>query len=295
MPLTINDETIPDDLLQEEFQLIKSHYEQMGAMSCCERDPEFREYARENVIARVLLNQAAEKEFPKLEESEIATAIDRIVTEHGGPDEVCAKLGVTSLEDPLLRQDVISGLRMDKMFAKIWGDSPAPTEAELQDFLAANTQDYLTDERIRALAIFKQVEKVEERDAIYNRLRGLRKEALAGADFEAMATEHTDKEDKNVDLGWFRRGEFMDEFDLIFFSLGVGEISPVFASHWGFHLAKIVGHEPAVVRPFEEIRSLLEERILTERRQAKTKEFIETLKSKAVIDVEKASVRPSSE
>ena len=56
MPLTINGETVPDDLLEQEFEGIKAHYERMGAMSCCSRDEEFRGYARENVIARVLIN-----------------------------------------------------------------------------------------------------------------------------------------------------------------------------------------------------------------------------------------------
>lgn len=284
MSLIINSEPIPDELLQEEFQTIKSHYEQMGAMSCCERDPEFREYARENVIARVLLNQAAEREFPEIAEDEIGVALARVVEEHGGAEQVCTRLGVSSLEDPLLRQDLISGLRMDKMFAKIWGPETQPSDQTLMSFMQDHQDEFMTEERVRAIAIFKQVEKVEERDNIYNGLRKLRREALAGADFEAMAVEHTDKEDKVVDLGWFKRGEFMDEFDLIFFSLQMNEITPVFASHWGFHLAKVVGHEPPTLKPFEEIKPILIERFTAESRQTKTKAFIEELKATAVIE-----------
>lgn len=284
MPLTINSESIPEELLQEEFQSIKSHYERMGAMSCCERDPEFREYARENVVARVLLNQAAEREFPEIDETEIAAALDRVVQEQGGAEALCNKLGLQSLDDPLLRQDLVSGLRMDKMLAIVWGEQPEISDAALHEFMIEHQQDYLTDERVRAIALFKKVEKVEERDALYNQLRNFRREALAGADFEALAKEHTDKEDKVTDLGWFKRGEFMDEFDLIFFSLQLDEISPVFASHWGFHLAKIVGREESVPQPFAEIRDALQERLLNETRQSKTKAFIEQLKAAAIIE-----------
>ena len=284
MPLTINSESIPEELLQEEFQAIKSHYENMGAMSCCERDPEFREYARENVVARVLLNQAAEQEFPDIVEVEISAALERVVQEHGGAETLCSKLGISSLDDPMLRQDLVSGLRMDKMFARVWGEQEEISDAALQEYRMNHQDDYLTDERVRAIAIFKKVEKVEERDGIYNHLRNLRRQAIQGADFEAMAQEHTDKEDKVTDLGWFKRGDFMDEFDLIFFSLELNDITPVFASHWGFHLAKIVGREPAVPRRFEEIRETLAERFLQEQRQAKTKAFIAELKAKAVIE-----------
>ena len=76
----------------------------------------------------------------------------------------------------------------------------------------------------------------------------------------------------------------MDEFDLIFFSLQLDEISPVFASHWGFHLAKIVGREEPVPQPFAEIRDALQERLLNETRQSKTKAFIEQLKAAAIIE-----------
>lgn len=284
MPLVINSETIPRELLDEEFQLIKSHYEQMGAMSCCERDPEFREYARENVIARVLLNQEAEQRYANLDPAEISDTLNRLITEHGGPEEMCAKLGVASVDDPLLHQDIVSGLRMDKILNEVWGPQTAPSDEELIAYMKEHQSEYLTEERVRATSIFKQVEKVEERDAIYNKLRGLRREALNGADFEKLAVEHTDKEDKIVDLGWFKRGDFMDEFDLIFFSMNVGEVSPVFASHWGFHLAKITGHEEAVPKPFEEVKAEVVDRLLSERKQTKTKAFIEELKAKAVIE-----------
>ncbi len=289
MPLIINSETIPPELLQDEFSAIKSHYERMGAMNCCERDPEFHEYARENVIARVLLNQAAERQFPDIDEAAVDSTKERLVAEAGCPQDLCAKLGVASLDDPLLRQDIISGLRMDQMFQLIWGDLQEPTEAELRTYLQEHAADYQTDERIRAHAIFKQVEKVEDREGIYQALRALRREALAGADFEALALAHTDKEDKVTDLGWFKRGEFMDEFDLIFFSLEVGELSPVFASHWGFHLAKIIGHEPAVLQDFASIQADLSEACQQAAKQTKTKAFIATLKEQAVISERTAS------
>ncbi len=285
MPLSINDEIIPDELLQEEFQVIKAHYERMGSVSCCERDAEFRGYARENVIARVLLNQEAERRFPKVDEAEVADALDRLLVEHGGADAFCNKLGLASVEDPLVRQDLVCGLRLDKLLLETWGPLADPAGAELEAFYESNLQDYLTEERVRALHIFKQVEKVEDRESIYDLLRGLRRRAREGEDFEAMALEHTDKEDKLVDLGFFRRGEFMDEFDLIAFSMEEGEVTPVFASHWGFHLAKIIGREPRVPRPFGEVRVEVQERWMAERKQQKTRALVETLRQKAKIEL----------
>ena len=283
MPLIINNEPIPDELLHEEFQIIKAHYESMGSVSCCERDPEFRGSARENVVARVLLNQEAERRFPEVGDAEVQAALGRLLEEHGGAEAFCQKLGIDSAEDPRVLGDIVSGLRLDKLLFAAWGPLDDPAETELRAFYEEHLSDYLTDERVRALHIFKQVEKVEDREKIYEELRDVRRRVRSGEDFETMAIAHTDKEDKLVDLGYFRRGEFMDEFDLIAFSLEEGEISPVFASHWGFHLAKITGREPKVPKPFESVREAVKERFLADQKQRKTRELVDQLRAAADI------------
>ncbi|MBP7950669.1 MAG: peptidylprolyl isomerase [Verrucomicrobiales bacterium] len=284
MPLCINDEPIPDALLEEEFQVIKAQHERMGAVSCCERDPEFRDYARENVIARVLLNQEAERRHPAVEEAEVTSALAKIAEEAGGAAALCERLGVTALDDPLLRQDVLSGLRLDKLLAEEWGADLTPDEETLRAFHRKHAEHFLTDERVRALHIFKRVEKVEDRETTYQLLRSLRKRARAGEDFEQLALEHTDKEDKLVDLGYFKRGEFMEEFDFIAFSLETGELSPVFASHWGFHLAKIIGREERELKPHEEVAQEVLELYRTEKKQQITRALVNDLKSRAKIE-----------
>ena len=61
MALKVNDEVIDPSLLDQEFSSIKSYYESLAQVSCCERDDEFMGYAKENLIKRVLLAQEAEK------------------------------------------------------------------------------------------------------------------------------------------------------------------------------------------------------------------------------------------
>ena len=283
MPLVINGERVPPEIIQEEFQNIKTHYERMARVSCCERDPEFRRYARDNVTARVLLNQEAERRFPVITEADIDAGVERLVADHGGRDQFFANTGLTPGDEALVRQDVRAGLRVDRLLKEAWGDDPDPSEAEQRAWLAAHQEEFLTPEEVRASHLFKHVEKSEDREAHYQLLRGLRARVRAGEDFDAIALEHTDKEDKLVDLGWFRRGDYMEEFDLIVFSLDVDEISPVFASHWGFHLAKITGRRPAAPRPFDEVRDEVLERMRQEHRQTATRALVDRLRATAVI------------
>ena len=69
MQTVVNGELLEGTWVEEEFSQIKSWHEQQSQVSCCERDEEFREQARQNVIGRLLLQQAAEKlEAPLPEE-----------------------------------------------------------------------------------------------------------------------------------------------------------------------------------------------------------------------------------
>ena len=281
--LTINGESIPDELIADEFQIIKAHYESMGRHSCCERDAEFRGYAKDNIIARVLLNQEAERRYTDITDADISERVDKLIAEHGGREQFFTNIGLTPDQEPIVRDDVRSGLRMDRLLHEAWGGTAPPSETDQRAWYQQHLADFMTPEEVSAIHLFKHVEKVEDRDGIYNQLRDIRARAKAGTDFHALALEHTDKEDKLVDLGWFKRGDFMEEFDLIIFSLDAGEMSPVFASHFGFHLAQLTARRPPAPLPFEEVQATIAERMTAAHRQAVTQKLVAELKAHAEI------------
>lgn len=282
--MTINGQLISDDLLEQEFEGIKAHYERMGAMSCCGREDEFRGYARENLTARALIQQEAERRFSVIPEAAVDDALERLIEAEGGRAAFFAHAGLTEADEPMVRREVAMGMKVDRLMGEVWGAAAVPDEAGERAFYEAHRQDYLTEEEVRAVHLFKQVGKVEDRSRIYDLMRSLRREARSGADFPALAAQHTDKEDKQVDLGFFRRGEFMEEFDLIVFSLEAGEVSPVFPSHWGFHLVKLMERREPVPHPFETVREDVRARLETEHRSHTTRELVDRLKASAVIE-----------
>src|SRR5256885_1834208 len=83
MSLLVNGRPVNDDALYAEFSSIKSYFESLGNVSCCERDEEFRGYARENMIARMLLAEEASRRMPTPPDSEIDAAIEQMKQEQG--------------------------------------------------------------------------------------------------------------------------------------------------------------------------------------------------------------------
>ena len=71
MAYIINGEKIEDSVIADEFESIKDHYQSMGEVVCCDRDEEFWEYARTNVINRTLLEQESNKRFGEVEDAAV--------------------------------------------------------------------------------------------------------------------------------------------------------------------------------------------------------------------------------
>jgi peptidyl-prolyl cis-trans isomerase C len=75
----------------------------------------------------------------------------------------------------------------------------------------------------------------KEADNLLNKLR-------AGARFEDLAKKHSTCPSgrKGGDLGYFRRGMMVREFETAAFSLNPGEVSTPIQTQFGFHLIKVV-------------------------------------------------------
>ena len=284
MALKVNDEVIDPSLLDQEFSSIKSYYESLAQVSCCERDDEFMGYAKENLIKRVLLAQEAEKRDLPVLKKEVDTAVEEMKQEQGGEAAFYAHTGISEEGEKMLRKDLGAKIRLDKFIDEVCGDDPTPSEAEILEYYQENLDDFKTEEEVRASHIFKSLRKSENRQEIYDELLAVRREALAGDDFDELAKKYSDKPAEEIDLGFFKRGEHMDEFETIAFSMEVDEISPIFSTHWGFHLAKLTDRKAPEPRPLAEIEETLSELMIREYRQEKVQSLAEDLMKTASVE-----------
>ena len=290
MPLVINGQRIDDAVLNGEFANIKSYFESLGNVSCCERDPEFRGYARQNIVARVLLAQEAQRALPPTPPDDVEAALEKLKEENGGEQRFLAALGATPDQLDLVRRDLEADLRVRRLVEGLSDGDAEPTDTDLRRFYDEHLDYFKTAEEVRASHILKSA-RGEKRHEAYEELRQLRKRLQAGENFEDVARKHSDKADEHIDLGFFKRGELAEEFEVVAFSLDVGEISPVFATPFGYHLITVTERKPATPKPFDEVRPQVLELVLAERRQEKTRKLVEDLQARAKIEeVEEESV-----
>ena len=95
--------------------------------------------------------------------------------------------------------------------------------------------------------VMKPTPSEESLDTARAEAERLLSELAAGADFEELATAHSDDPgtgELGGDLGWFRRGRMVKAFEDAAFTLLDGQTSGVVESQFGFHIIKIERSRP---------------------------------------------------
>jgi len=197
--------------------------------------------------------------------------------------EFYEETGFDQDDEPSIRRRIKSGLTVDRVLEKILSDLPAPTEDDLRSYYDENIDRYMSEERVRVSQIFVEPTTHEVAKEAFLDLRKVRDELMNGADFDEMAGKHGNTEQTDVDLGFMQQGESMPEIEAITFSMQVGEISPIVATHFGFHIFKKTAHEEPSPVPFEELEGI-QEQYLAEQRESKINGFIEELKEKGSVE-----------
>ncbi len=282
--LRVNGQLIEPGWIDQEFQSIKAEYERLGNVSCCERDDEFRGYARENIIAQVLISQEAERVIPEPTAEEVEKEFQAIADQNGGEINFLSLHGLSQDQKPMALAGLAKQLRTRKLTEQIQSPQPEFSEKEQQAFYKSQSELFLTEESVRAMHLFRSIRRAEEKLDSYNLLKEARTKLIAGEDFIPIAEQYSEKPVEEADLGFFKRGELMEEFEMVVFSMADGEVSPVFLSPHGMHVAKRVESAAPQLQPFEAVQDQVLTLLTQDWKEARLQEEIERLKEEAKVE-----------
>jgi len=287
--LLVNGEYIEEVAIRQERDLIRRRLrEQTPEETGLAIETKALEWAQDNVIERVLLRQAALR-YTASEPSPDQSA----VTGETG----CAT--APSHQSLIAHQSLTEGAptdwRLAKLLESVTRDVPRPQTREVSDFYRKNQALFFRPECAHASHIVKNVDEgtteAEARAAIETVAAELRKGRL----FAELAEEYSDCPGGGGELGWFARGQMVEEFDAVVFALRPGDVSGIFQSPFGFHLAKLHQRRLAGILPLPEVYNRVEEMIVNRRREEVAACFLDELRAKAEIRrVPSAKVEPTT-
>ena len=155
------------------------------------------------------------------------------------------------------------------------------TPSDVQRYYEDNAQQYSTPEQVRASHILLKTEGKNEAD-VKKLADDLAAKAKAGADFAALAKQYSEDDSNNTkggDLDFFGRGQMVQEFDNVAFSLPPGQVSDPFKTSFGYHVVKVADKRAATSRPLAEVQSQIEDQIKWQRAQDEAQKIADDIAS----------------
>ncbi len=280
----VNGTPIVEHQIEVEFrqELRKHKNPRAGSASTAKRN------ALEKIIEQELLYQASQMQaidVPDIDKKAEET-LQAIQTRLGSEERFQDYLENYNLSTEQLLTITKRKLFMDEYLKDQGLVDPQVSEEEIRSFY--EQQPFKRDETVHLNHILLSVEEEiasVEKEKIRQKAEELRQMIIEGADFAELAKKHSASSEADGDLGYIKRNYMPAAFDEVVFSLKKGEISNVFETQFGYHIAKLMDKRPAGKTPYDEVRDFIKRYLQNQRKPQMIAAHIEELRSKASIEI----------
>ena len=161
------------------------------------------------------------------------------------------------------------------------------SDDEMKKFYEENKENFKKPQMWRASHILVASEG-EAKDIL--------KELSLGKSFEDLARQKSidATATRGGDVGYFRKGQVVPEFENTCFNLKVGQTSEIVRTQFGYHIIKLTDKKDETVESFEEARPAIENELKFKKRSEMISGLIMDLKNKYRVRVEDDAMKALS-
>ena len=188
------------------------------------------------------------------------------------------------IEQVLLRQAALSeGVPIDVLLERWTARLAPPKSKEITEYYRKHRDEFYSTELVHAAHIVKNADEQRTAEAALEQIQEIRAEWKQGADFAELADRSSDCPGHGGDLGYIARGQMVSEFETVVFALQPGEVSEIFRTPFGYHVARVFDRKPEGVRPLNDVKDHVEALLYGQKRQRRIDQFLDGLRVKADI------------
>ena len=209
------------------------------------------------LITNKLVELEAEKAGIKIKDEEIQKEIDVMVESYGDEKSLKEQLEASGSSMDALKKDIVVYLQTKKLVEP----RITVTDDEISTYFEDNKDTFAQAEQVEASHILVEDEKTAKKVA---------KELAAGGDFAKLAAEYstdTETADNGGSLGYFGKGDMVEEFEDVAFNLDKNKVSDPVKTEYGYHIIKVTGKKEAKKDNSEDSKEVIKETLLSERLQ----------------------------
>lgn len=283
MAFVVNGEKIEDSEIQQEIERLRPDYERVFAdQDPKEKEAQLLDWSRENVIERVLINQDAQMNGGAIPTDKVEATLAKLKEQYEDPQQLYKDFDTDG--DDKIKKAIEAQMRIEQTLNNVCKGVSKPSKAAIKEYYEQNKDQFRTEERIRVAHIVKHVNWQTDEESAFQTISQAHEELKNGAAFEMVVDKYTDCADNGGDLGFIMKGQMVEEFEDVVFNLGVGQMSDIFRSRFGFHIAKVYAREPEGVAGLKDVQERIIETLEEQMRGKAIDDFVDELRSKAKIE-----------
>jgi peptidyl-prolyl cis-trans isomerase SurA len=159
-------------------------------------------------------------------------------------------------------------------------------DAEIVQYYKKNPAEFTTptEYKLNAIYLAAETHPADAAEPLKAAIDAKLKGGTAFADTAAELSDPPMKEAKG-ELGTFKTGELDRALEAVVEKLKPGETSAWVNTKNGWYLLQLAELKPSALRPFEEARSQVEDKLYNQKRTVKSQEYIKTLRERSFIKI----------
>ncbi len=224
-------------------------------------------------------------------DAEIEEKLQAVVAAYGGEERFEQALAAQGLDRRYVRRQVTQTLSFDQMMDREIKPGIEVGEEPIAEFYERNKERFQVPALYKVRRILKRIPREaadEAWQAARSELEALRQQVLGGADFAALAQEHSDDQGTREQGGlvpWFPLPDTKDRFATLIAELEVGQVSEVAELEVGMFLLLLEDRRPERVKTLEEARTEIVNTLTAVEARKVIQERVERLRASADVEI----------
>lgn len=254
------------------------------------RKDQLRLAVANNLVNQELLVTEAKKSGA-VSDKEMKEAVDKVIEGYGGKEKLTELLKNIKTPYEKFAEEVGNTYLIRNYVEKELGKDVTVTDEEVKKHFDQNQSAYAEPEEVRARHILLRLEKnapADEEKKVKEKIEEIRKEVAApNADFAALSKKYSqDTTSQNGgDLGFFKKGVMVPEFEQAAFALKPGEISQPVKTAFGYHILKVEEKKAATPADFDKSKEKIKQELMNGKKDQILRAKLEELRQKAKVQI----------
>lgn len=282
-------DTLATAFFEQQYNMIVERIPQLAGDEAQQR--ELRRNIIEEFVRRHVVFGEADRAGINVDSTMVEAELAQVRAQFGSEEAFQDALMANALTEDSLRMSIRDDLRQQLVLQQMADEVEGPTEDEIEDFRQSQAEEVRAQ---HILFLTRPNMAEEEREEISRRAEAVLDSARSGNDFAELARRHSDDGSsvQGGDLGYFRRGQMVPEFEEAVFALSdSGDVTrDLVETQYGYHIIRLTDRRTGSVMDTTVARQQLEQRRRQRAVQERVRDLVETATVRVNEDVVQADL-----